>query len=137
MSANSHPITVRIVADNARPAFLPLLFGPHFLSFERAVYVMTALLCADYDGGYWDFHALSNGGMFIALQSDDKMRLCWHGNGFEGEASAEAAGIIACLFVLSDFAERTGMELYADLYRKLRDYACEHPEDVVIFRAID
>ncbi len=65
----------------------------------------------------------------------EPFRIEVNGNGFSGELSAEAAGIVACLFALCAFAEES--EQGAEHYHLLRDFAMDHPEAGLIFRAID
>ena len=52
------------------------------------------------------------------------------GNGYSGIVSAEAAGIIACLYVYGNLQ-------YADKYWDLREYAYQLPEAAKILAAID
>jgi hypothetical protein len=58
-------------------------------------------LTPKYSGGYWRFLELGNGGFYMAPQARGRFEIRMEGNGFEGEMSADAAGITACLFVFS------------------------------------
>ena len=60
------------------------------LSFERHVFCWMKRLCPHYDGGFWEFYDLSNGGFYIALAGEKKMWLTWPGNYFNDEMSADA-----------------------------------------------
>lgn len=48
-------------------------------------------LSEDYNGGFWNFYTLTNGGFYMAPAGDKRMRLEVDGNGFSGEMSADAA----------------------------------------------
>ena len=60
-------------------------------------------------------------------------------NGYEGNLSADALGITACLYAYShlSFAGDAFAETCAQQYHWLRDYVMEHPEAGDILRAID
>jgi hypothetical protein len=117
---------------------LPLYFSPHhMLRAEGRVYDFMGSLCADYDGGYWEYYELSNGGFYMAPKSDKRHMIEVAGNFYSGEMSADAAGIVACLFAFSELAERTRDERFIHLYWQLREYAQEHAEFLAIRRAID
>ena len=93
-------------------------------------------LCGDYDGGFWEFYELSNGGFYIAPENGGKMRLVWSGNYFDGEMSPDAAGIVATLYALNVFAEQAG-PYFSDKYIQLYEFMRLHPEAEVILAAID
>ena len=61
-------------------------------------------------------------------------------NGFEGDLSADALGITACLYAYSSLSF-SGMLGFADMcaqqYHRLREYALEHSEAEEIMGAID
>ncbi|WP_353430162.1 antirestriction protein [Paracoccus denitrificans] len=73
----------------------------------------------------------------MAPTSKPRFRLSWEGNGYEGEVSAGAAGIIATLFAFSHLSFRYDSDELAEGYGRLYDYATDHPEAREIFRAID
>ncbi|MDV5787373.1 hypothetical protein QM191_24985 [Serratia marcescens] len=52
---NQPAITARIIPNNRRMAFLPRLFGAWYLTGEAGVYNHARSLCADYQGGSWEF----------------------------------------------------------------------------------
>jgi hypothetical protein len=132
------PITAAVVADEARLFTLPRFFGAKLTQAELRVYRWMDALCEAYSGGYWDFYALSNGGFYMAPSQAQRMRLTVDGNGFAAEMSADAAGIVACLFAFCDLArDEIDGERFVDLYHMLRDYVGDHPEARLIYRAID
>ncbi|WP_434060542.1 antirestriction protein [[Acidovorax] ebreus] len=63
------------------------------------------------------------------------------GNGFRGELSADAAGIVATLFTLGQLAAETAgtdaADALIDRYHSLAAFAGSHPEAAAIYRAID
>ncbi len=59
------------------------------------------------------------------------------GNYFLELMSADAAGIVVCLFVYCHFANVLEDERFTDLYHALREYSVNHDESSQIIRAID
>ena len=124
--------------------FLPELFGPKLMMrAEGLLYSYAGSLTSDYQGGLWEYYKLSNGGGYAAPTSPERMTISVHGNGFEGEMSCDAAGVVISLFVLNQLTwECQGkndelMEKLSDHYYQLRDFAGDHAEAKLIFRAID
>ncbi|MGN6424255.1 MAG: antirestriction protein [Asticcacaulis sp.] len=143
MLTHTTPASVRgvaqIVSETDREMFLPTLFGGrHIIVAETTVYgFMGRLSPEDYQGGLWDFFALAGAPLFLAPPTKERYRIACDTNGFEGEASAEAAGIIATLFTFSHLSFQYGSDLLSEGYYRLYDYAADHPEARVIFGAID
>ena len=131
------PLMATVVADSARPDCLPRFFGARCVMVENTVFSMLKSLSSNYHGGFWTFHELSNGGFFMAPETNKSFHVFCDGNGYEGEVSANAAGIIACLFTFSRLSFSIENERLSELFHLLRDYASEHPEASAIFRAID
>jgi hypothetical protein len=68
----------------------------------------------------------------------EQLRLVVRGNDFEGTLSADAVGITATLFTLSELSFRfQRAEVLAARFHQLRDFAADHAEAGLIFRAID
>ena len=93
-------ITMTVVPNSKRPAFLPEKTGAAYLAFETALYGMADNLSRDYESGYWEFCELSNGG-FYCYPATEKDFGCDSLNGFECRMSADAFGITATLFALN------------------------------------
>ena len=130
-------ITATKVADEDRLNFWLRHVGmAEMLAFERHVYCWMRRLCPHYDGGYWNFYDLSNGGFYIAPADEKKMWLTWPGNYFNDEMSADAAGIVVTLYALNDFAEQIS-PAFGEKHRQLYDYIESHPEAQAIYAAID
>ena len=127
------------VPENRRQPFLPLLFGrQHCLMGEMGVYgFMDRLSPRDYRGGLWTFYERAGQPLYLAPTSKLRYRLQWEENGYEGEVSADAAGIIATLFAFSHLSFQYQSEQLADGYDRLYQYAVAHPEAGEIFAAID
>jgi hypothetical protein len=128
------------VPNNKRIGHTANLFGLNFpLHFEPFVYAITDNIADDYNGGYWEFYTLSNGGFYMAPQSDKPFQVSCE-NGFEGQLSGDALGKTVCLYAYShlSFSGKSGFdEICAQQYHWLRDYMLEHPEAAAILGAID
>ena len=132
-------ITCQRITDNQRIHHTADLFGIHFpMRLEPFVYSITASIAREYNGGYWEFYALSNGGFYMAPDFDIKFTVSCE-NGFSGSMSADALGITACLYAYSNLS--FGGDEFADVcaqqYHWLREYVFEHPEAQAILGAID
>ncbi|WP_454875100.1 antirestriction protein [Paraburkholderia xenovorans] len=139
MSLNSINLAIvgTIEPEASRCQFLPSHFGRHMMVGEALVYSWLDRLSIDYNGGVWDFYSLSNGGFYMAPSGDKRFNIDVSGNGFSGEMSADAAGIVASLFGLCHLANRFGDDKSINQYHWLRDFAIEHAEAGLIMRAID
>jgi hypothetical protein len=130
-------IVATIVPDAQRMAFLPRKLPRFYRRIEPLVFRFMGLLDATYEGGYWEFVDLSNGGFYLRLLRTGLAELSWDGNGFSGSLSQDAAGIVASLFALNHLCNSTEQPAHVDLYFHLRDFAGDHPEAGLIFDAID
>lgn len=130
-------ITAQRVGNDERMDFLPKAFGADYLQGEGLVFSWLRELSYDYQGGYWHYYWLSNGAFYMAPDISSKLRLVWANNFFDGEMSADAAGIVATLYGLNHLTCIACNEMLADRYYGLRAYADEHPEASLIWRAID
>lgn len=133
----SSPITKIPVALCDRSNFLPNHAGPQFLRYEMLTFDIMGKVCAEYHGGMWDFFELSNGGFYMAPDSEKRFRLVWEDNWFDGEMSADAAGIGVSLMAQSWLSGATNSESLAEKFYQLRDYAADHAEASAIFGFID
>lgn len=136
---NTSNITRQLVADEQRVTHTAALFGLGFpLKLEPFVYFMADTMCEDYDGGFWHFYALSNGGFYMAPHTDADFKVSCE-NGFKGDLSADAFGIVCCLYAYShlSFGEGEFAQICAEHYHLLREFMYQHPEVSAILRAID
>ena len=134
---SSDQIQAHRVPEEARMDILPQHFEHHLLTVETAIYGYMNRLAPDYDGGFWAFYELSNGGFYMAPDTSRTFRIEVEGNGFDGTLSADAAGITACLFAFSHLSFRIRDPLVSEHFHLLRDFAAGHPEAALIFAAID
>ena len=133
-------VTRELVPEARRMSVTGKYFGLHFpLQIEPTVYDISARMAEeDYQGGYWDFYTLSNGGFYMAPSGDDVYHVTCD-NLFEGDLSADALGITACLYAYShlSFSDGRFARVCACHYHRLREYMMEHPEVAAILGATD
>ena len=127
------------VTEERRLDFLSDLFGAEdFLVGELTVYsFMDQLSSADYDGGVWEFYERDGRPLYLVPTAKPTYRMAWGMNGYAGEVSADAAGIIATLFALSHLSFQAQSDALSDAFHRLYDYAAAHADAHEIFRAID
>lgn len=128
------------VSDKLRIKHTADLFGIRFpLNIEPAVYSIASNMASEYNGAYWEFYALSNGGFYMAPISDQLFAVSCD-NGYEGKLSADALGITVCLYAFSHLSFSSNQvfaEICANHYHWLRSYMLEHKEASAILSAID
>lgn len=129
-----------VLSDDLRIKLPARLFGAAGFPFkvEPAIFDMAGMLAAEYQGGYWDMHSLSNGGWYMSPTSETAFTVSSM-NGFTGAMTAEALGITACLFAFShlSFGGDALAEVCAEQYHLLRDFAMDHAGASLILAAID
>lgn len=133
------PVYREPVKESERGPFTAARFGVRFLWLESYVYDSAASLSAQYSGGLWEFYVLSNGGFYLAPRCEGRFHVVC-ANGYEGELSADAFGIAACLYafsLLSFSADPEAAAVFALHYHALRDYAHQHAECASIWKACD
>ena len=136
---SSSKITCKRIPVNQRVKVTAELFGLAFpMRLEPAIFSIAGSLAEAYDGGYWEFYKLSNGGFYMALASDKQFVVTCE-NGFEGELSAEAFGIVCSLYAYShlSFSDGQFAEICAEQYHLLREFALDHESAGAILAAID
>ena len=133
-------ITRQQVSDKLRIMHTANLFGIRFpLNIEPSVYSIASNIASEYNGAYWEFYALSNGGFYMAPCSDQSYQVICE-NGFEGKLSTDGFGITACLYAFSHLSFNSNeifAELCANHYHWLRAYMLELKEASTILSAID
>lgn len=130
-------VTSRRVAVRSRLNTLPRHFGRLMMVIEHAVMDAMSELSSDYQGGYWEFYELSNGGFYMAPTSPERFDLQSQGSGNQGELSVDAAGIVACLFAINRVWGRYQQDDLANHYHWLLEFAREHAEWETIAHIID
>lgn len=133
-------VTRQRVADDQRIEHTAAIFGIRFpLNLEPLVYTFAERLSPDYDGGYWVYYTLSNGGFYMAPDSEQAFHVTCD-NGYEGMLSADALGITVCLYAYSHLSfskDQEFSEVCAQQYHWLRDYMLDLPESPAILGATD
>ncbi|MBC8749270.1 MULTISPECIES: antirestriction protein [Paraburkholderia] len=136
-TTETHGIVATIVPEDRRMEILPRYFGKHMIRAEAAVYAAMSSLCPTYHGGFWDYVELSNGAFYMTPRLDGPLPITCDGNGYDGEMSSDAAGIVASLFALNAMAWSTEDAHFTELYHRLLAFVPSHPEAREIFAAID
>ena len=133
-------VTRDLVPDAQRSDHVGQLFGLHFsMQLEPVIYDITASMATEYQGGYREFYKLSNGGFYMAPDSEKPFSVSCQ-NYYTGTLSGDALGIVACLYAYSHLSFTPNQALgrrYARHYHLLREYMMEHPEVAEILGAID
>lgn len=112
-------ITRQQVSDDQRINHTAGIFGVHFpMRLEPFVYSIMDKLSRDYNGGYWGFYQLSNGGFYMAPDFNAKFTVSCE-NGFSGSMTADALGITACLYAYSHLSFSENQE-FAEVCAQLR-----------------
>lgn len=118
------------------PDYFKSIKGWH--TFEVVIFTMMGQLCDDYEGGYWEYCTLSNGGAFIYPDLNKEILTLFNPyNGNKAQMSCQAAGIAVCLMMYSLWSFQTESDILVDRFYQLRDYAAQHPERSAIFHLID
>ena len=103
------------------------------------IYGITDRMAEAYSGAYWHYYFLDNGGFYMA-PDDDRVFTVKSDNFFQGELSADALGIVSCLYAFSNLSfsrNESFARLCARHYHLLRHYMYEHAEVAGILGAID
>jgi len=131
-------IVATVVPEGERLSVLPDIFGfAQMLRAEALAYGWMSKLSIDYTGGYWHYYKLDNGGFYMAPDMDTPMRISCDGNGREAIVSADAAGIIATLFMIGQLCHELQTEAMAEAYHALLDFGTEHAEQAAILNLVD
>jgi Antirestriction protein len=128
--------TATLVQEEERLKALPDHFGRDMQRFRASVYDWARRLSTGYNGGYWEFYELSNGGFYMAPK-DEPFEVYIPENTFRGRLSADAFGITACLHAYRDLATQLQSLTFADHHEWLLEFANVHPEANAICSAID
>ena len=129
-----------LIDTSDRTSFTADLFGDAFpLKIEPFIFHIAGTQAQSYNGGYWDFFKLSNGGFYMALDADERYQVSCP-NYYRGELSGDALGIVSSLCAYSHLSFSGDLPFAkncAKHFHLLRDYAGGHSEAVAIFGAID
>jgi len=126
-----------LVPENKRLGFLASQVGSMHFKFEMLTYHVMSQYCKGYTGGYWNFYHLSNGGFFMAWNTDTQVHVVNEMNYCDETMSAEAASIGANLYALSGVSFESHDPKIGAHYAALYEFMGEHEEARKIFRFID
>jgi hypothetical protein len=128
------------LSESQRTDYPASLLGAADFPFrvEPSIFNFAGLLSPQYDGGLWEFYALSNGGFYMAPKTDEPFEVRCE-NGFEGRLSACAFGTTVCLYSFSHLSGEGGSfaETCAEQYHLLREHMLDHREALSILAAIN
>jgi hypothetical protein len=128
MKTETQSIEKTLVPANERLDFLPHFTGNHFMTYESMIYTKMGEFAPEYNGGFWDYYTLSNGGFFMSLDEDKRFSVDCASNYYQGEMSAEALSIGVNLLVQNAFAWQIDSEKFSEAFHRLRYFAIEHKE---------
>lgn len=129
------------VPEHRRARCAAAAFGTVGFPFhmEPTIFDFAGRLSEDYQGGRWEFYELNTGGFFMAPDDAQEFRTAWPDNYSRETLSAEAFGLVCCLFACShlSFGEGDLAERAAANYHLLLPFVYAHPEGRAILAVID
>ena len=142
--SNDHattPISKTQCEISQRLYFLPHYLGRAHAAFQNRLFYLAKKLLEPYDGGYWEFYHLNNGGFVVVLDDDDTITVN-SPNGSSAAVDAETASIVVCLMTLSDLSftlqvDSDELHKVVTSFHALREFALEHPSSNTILKLID
>lgn len=142
VSFYAKPVTLN-VEECDRLFFLPYLFGQDFLYVEASVCALAKKMMPEYEGGFWHFIRLPDGGGYM-MPDGDRFHLVNGENWFDRTVSADAAGIILTSLVINrqlwlyhDSGDAGLTHLYRMRDAQLWSHIEFHPECNAIYAALD
>ena len=135
------PISKTQCVIGQRLYFLPHYLGRAHAVFQNCLFYLAKQFLEPYDGGYWEFYHLSNGGFVMALDDDNTITVN-SPNGSSATVDAETASIVVSLMTLSDLSfnlQTDSDELHKVVtsFHALREFALEHPNSNTILKLVD
>ncbi|ELR2312876.1 antirestriction protein, partial [Salmonella enterica] len=91
--SNQQRARVINVEESDRLSFLPYMFGNDFMLAELQLYALAKKWMPEYNGGFWHFIRLPEGGGYM-MPDCDRVHMINGENWFDRTVSADAAGII-------------------------------------------
>ena len=135
------PITSTTISNKERNSFLFEKMGNNAPFFEQLLFSYMDKICEKYNGGFWEFERLSNGGFFMFPSDSIELEINVPTNGYEGKMSNVTSGIVVTLLSLSYYSfqvtDEESKNVISDLFYQLREYALDHDDVSKIFAAID
>lgn len=134
------------VPEDERINFLPKHVGGYYLLLEQAMFNCASDICDGYEGGFWSYYELSNGGWYLAPDlgsRGNELDVVVASNGYSGQMTDDALGLVVTITIVNHLMwdihlnDEPMARRLSDTYYLLRDYAAEHPEAAAIYGAID
>lgn len=130
-------VATEVNGDEQRLLCLPQIAGSRCVMLEHTVYDMMRRITGDYDGGYWSYFKLSNGGFYMAPVTRQTFDLSCENMLERREVSADTAGVIACAMAYSHLSFLAHGECFASAYHLLSEYIFQHRDAAMIRAALD
>ena len=131
------------VEESDRLSFLPYMFGNDFMIAELQVYALAKKLIPEYEGCFWYFIRLPEGGGYM-MPDCGRVHLVNTENWFDRTVSADAAGIILTSLAVNrrlaawhDCGNPALTHLYMLRDAQLWNHITFHPECNAIYAALD
>ena len=139
--AEAIPIHKTHCSIHQRMDFLPQYIGNAHIEFQNRIYFFAQQFIEGYDGGYWEFYHLSNGGLMMEWDNSDNITVN-SPNGSSASVDAETASIVVCLMTLSDLSfnlqvDSDELHKVVTSFHALREFALEHQSSNTILKLID
>lgn len=131
------PITATEVPAGERFSFLIRRFDKHHSTVELFLRSFAVELCPDFKGAQWQYFETSTGTVFMVPGGYESLRVCIDTCHFDARVSAEVAGLIVSLFVLTRLCAVSRSQEHMRMLVLLRNYALTHAQATTVFRAID
>ena len=131
------------VEECDRLSFMPYMFGADFMLAELQVYALAKKWMPGYEGGFWHFIRLPEGGGYM-MPDCGRVHLVNSENWFDRIVSADAAGIILTSLAVNrrlaanhDSSNPALTRLYMLRDAQLWNHITLHPECNAIYAALD
>ncbi|QBM20936.1 antirestriction protein (plasmid) [Citrobacter arsenatis] len=131
------------VEESDRLSFLPYMFGTDFMLAELQVYALAKQWMPEYNGGFWHFIRLPEGGGYM-MPDCGRIHMVNGENWFDRTVSADAAGIILTSLAITrrcwthhDCGNAALTHLYMLRDTQLWNHIVFHPECNAIYAALD
>lgn len=141
-------IAKKEVTGSARGKFLVNHFGRHFMRADNMMFNFSKRHLVGFEGAYWHFYELDNGGFLIVPDFKDQMKLVIPSNYTDMQVDAETYGTILTLYVINmcisleyppgSRGKNTKLqETLIDKMDFVKDYAATLEHSQKVFSAID
>ena len=130
------PITERVASEAERMDFLPARLGNATHLFESHLFSWAEQTAENYNGGFWDFVELSNGG-FYCRPADHKIYHCKNIAGETADVENDVIGLFATCAALADISWHVADDRILQNYEAVRAFIALHRECRTLWRLMD